>query len=79
MLVRTGIALAAVAFLGFAPVASANENSHERQAEGFSSSIGPQGQYFGSTAPRPGYYYGYDPRGGYVQRNHRKGTAAPTK
>jgi hypothetical protein len=47
----------------------------DRQSEGFSFHGGTQGQYFGSTAPRPGYYngyYDYSPSGS-VHRNHRKG------
>jgi hypothetical protein len=80
VMLRTSIALAAAAFFCFAAVAEANNliDTKERQYEGFSSSVGPLGQNFRGTA-MPGYYYGYDPRGGYVHRNHRKGTAAPTK
>jgi hypothetical protein len=82
MPVRTSIALAA-AFLGLTAVAEAESGgsrmeSSDRQSEGFSS--GPQGQYFGSTAPRAGYYYGhydYSPSGS-VHRNHRKGVVPPT-
>jgi hypothetical protein len=73
MLIRTSIALAAIAFLGFASVAQAGDSeSQYRQQEGFSFDIGPQGQYFGSRAPQPGYYgYGYSPYG-YVQPSHRR-------
>ena len=86
MLIRTGIALAAAAFLGFTAVAEAESGgsrmeSSDRQSEGFSSQVGSQGQYFGSTAPRPGYYYGhygYSPSGS-VHRNHRKGVVPTTK
>jgi hypothetical protein len=63
MLIKTSIALAAAAFLGLASVASASDHDQDskyRQTEGFSSSVGPLGQYFGSRAPlRRGYYYGY--------------------
>jgi hypothetical protein len=63
MLIKTSIALAAAAFLGFTAVAEAEGrqiDSKFRQYEGFSSSVGPQGQYFGKpTKSRPGYYYGY--------------------
>jgi hypothetical protein len=82
MLIRTSIALAASAFLAL-PAAAEGMGSKlysDRQSEGFSSSIGPQGQYFGSTPPRPNYYYGhydYSPSGS-VHRNHRKGTAPHT-
>ena len=70
MLIKTSIALAAAAFLGLASVASAISN--DRQTEGFSSHVGPLGQYFGSTPPRSGYYgYGYSPYG-YVPRYHRR-------
>jgi hypothetical protein len=66
MFSRTSIALAAIAFLGLASVAQAGDSESQfRQQEGFSSSIGPQGQYFGTRAPQPGYY-GYSPYG-YVQ------------
>jgi hypothetical protein len=76
MPIRTGIALAAVAFLGFASVASAAEDS-KRQLYGYSFHVGPLGQYFGSRAPLPGYYtYGYGPYG-YVHRYHRTGRDYP--
>jgi hypothetical protein len=78
MIIRTSVALAAAAFLGFTAVAKAEGrqiDSKFRQYEGFSSSVGPQGQYFGSTPPRPNY--DYSPSGS-VHRNHRKGTAPPT-
>jgi hypothetical protein len=74
MLIKTSIALAAAAFLGFASAASAGDTDTKfRQAEGFSFHVGPLGQYFGSTPPRPGYYYGYgySPYG-YVHRYHRR-------
>ena len=81
MLIRTSIALAAAAFLGFTAVAEAEGrqiDSKFRQYEGFSSSVGPQGQYFGGTAPRPNYYYGhYDDSPSGSHRNHRKGMAPP--
>jgi hypothetical protein len=64
MLIRTSIALAAAAFLGFTAVSEAGSNrgdSKFRQVEGFSFHYGPLGQYFGTTPPRLGYYYyGYD-------------------
>jgi hypothetical protein len=85
MLIRTSIALAAAAFLGFTAVAEAESGgsrmeSSDRQSEGFSSQVGSQGQYFGSTAPRPGYYshYDYSPAVS-VHRNRRKGMVPPTK
>ena len=81
MLIRTSISLVA-AFLGFTAVveASGSKIDSNRQYEGFSSSVGPQGQYFGGTAPRPNYYYGHydDSPSGSVHRNHRKGMAPPT-
>jgi hypothetical protein len=71
MLIRTSIALAAVVFLGFASVASAAEDSKDRQVNGFSFHVGPLGQYFGSRAPLRGYSaYGYAPYG-YAHRYHR--------
>jgi hypothetical protein len=79
MLIRTSISLVA-AFLGFTAVveASGSKIDSNRQYEGFSSSVGPQGQYFGGTAPRPNYYYGhYDDSPSGSHRNHRKGMAPP--
>jgi hypothetical protein len=70
MLIRTSIALAGVAFLGFASVASAAEDSKDRQVIGFSFHVGPLGQYFGSNARLRLYNaYGYAPYG-YAQQHH---------
>jgi hypothetical protein len=73
MFSKTSIALAAVAFLGFASVAEAGDSeSQYRQQEGFSFDVGPQGQYFGSRAPLPRYgTYAYAPYG-YAQPSHRR-------
>jgi hypothetical protein len=78
MLIRPSITLAAVVFLTFPAAAEGmgSKLSSDRQSEGFSSSVGPQGQYFRSTPPRPNY--DYSPSGS-VHRNHRKGTVPPAK
>jgi hypothetical protein len=57
---------------------STKPDSKFRQVEGFSFHYGPLGQYFGSTPPRPGYYYGYD-YGPYrnVDRYHRRWPSYP--
>jgi hypothetical protein len=74
MRIRTTISLAVTAFLGLAAVAQANDrDTKDRQQNGFSFHVGPQGQYFGSRAPLRDYNaYGYAPYG-YVHRYDRGG------
>ena len=71
MLSKLKIALcAAVALCGAATAARAGDGDNLRQTDGFSSSVGPLGQAFG-TSPAPAaayaYTYGFAPS---VQAHH---------
>jgi hypothetical protein len=75
MMTKTTSALAAAMFLAVGAAAQADNDSHERQGEGFSFHTGPLGQHLGARQPgswwaSPSRAYGSVPRHGYVRHHH---------